>query len=984
MSKKSKKTETKTEDAVEIDLGKFNPFKRKKEHPSTEKGDEVTLDFSKTPSFLKNMDYKKGTFIILFLIALVLTGVVRHQAQDLHSTESWAQNAIQSSIRNNIADSVNKQFPNLPSPNKNELVEQQLQTALKDNGNLIEQQTQQVSEHFKASFQGKTPKGTTYTFLGDLDSYYWLRYAQNLVNKGMYCDQIKNGKCWDNYIYAPLGGESDPTLHPYLIASTYYIMNFFSNDVSLLTASYYTVWWGALLCTIVAFFIGRRMVGDYAGFIAGITLSMNALFITRTSGSDNDIWSITLSLLVTWMALEAFEAKTHQKTILFTALAGLFMGVFAFSWQGWWYIFDFILIASLGYAGYLILREAVYHKRLIHYKDADLLHALTFILTFIIVCGIFVTIPLNFSRFVHDPLAPVNFGSIKNAANPSLWPNVYTTVAELNPGSVNELINSGTNTNSANSAKLYFILALLGILLLLVREFDTKTLCFLGGSLVLYLFLVSNKGTGLPIFWYMVLLMLPIFIRLLMLLFHPEKIDLKAAIILIIWFAGTAYATTKGVRFILIFLPAFAVAFGVCLGRIIELLSHSFASDSPKKLLWTRLIFFLIFCLFLITPVQRGWASALSFTPTIDKGWVDSLTQIKEKSAPDAIINSWWDFGHWFKYWGDRRVTLDGATQNHPNAHWLGELMITPNEKESVAILRMLDCGSNNAFESIDKKLQDTEFSHALVHQVILQDKETAHKTLQGKGYTEEEISTILNYTHCTPPEDYFITSEDMVGKAGVWGHFGLWNFTRAYFYTTIRNKPLSEATEVLMKRYSISKEKAEAIYYEVQSIDTEGSANQWISTWPNYLANWRGCSNTTTEVICALNVDVGSQNGQNLVIEKLVVNLSSKKEWDAKLTIGAYANGAKIGEGSGTPTHFIVASDQLKEISLNASNPVNMALIFDTVGGYRVLVLDPTFKESLFTKLFYLDGRYTSHFEKFSDKNTIGGDRILIWKVKW
>ena len=222
-----------------------------------------------------------------------------------------------------------------------------------------------------------------------------------------------------------------------------------------------------------------------------------------------------------------------------------------------------------------------------------------------------------------------------------------------------------------------------------------------------------------------------------------------------------------------------------------------------------------------------------------------------------------------------------------------------------------------------------------------------------------------------------------MVGKAGVWGHFGLWNFTRAYLYTTLRGRSLSEAVTLLTNRYGITQEKAQALYYEVQSIDNEGSANQWISTWPNYLSGWRGCSNTTTEVTCSLGLSVGSQNGQNMVIDQLIVNMT-KKPWEVKLTIGAYANGAKIGEGSGTPTYFVVASDQLKELPLNGSNAANIGLIFDTVGGYRVLVLDPVFRQSLFTKLFYLDGRYTQHFEKFSDKNTIGGDRIIVWKVKW
>ncbi|HLD05559.1 MAG TPA: STT3 domain-containing protein [Candidatus Nanoarchaeia archaeon] len=976
MSKKNKKTE----DTFEVDLSKINPFKKKADKPSQKASEnaESTIDFSSI-----RWDHKKITLIILLLIPLLLTGYFRYQPQELAATDNWAQSAVHNSIRNNIADEVQKQFPNLPSQNKNELVDQQLNQALKENQALIEQQVQQISLQFKKSFQGQTAQGKDYTLLGDLDSYYWLRYAENIVDHGSYCDQIKDGKCWDNYIFAPNGGESESTLHPYMIAFTYSILHFFNSDVTVLTASYFTVWWGAILCALAAFFIGKRMVNEYAGFIAATALSVNALFITRTSGSDNDIWNIVLSLLITWMALEAFEAKTHKKTLIYSALAGLLVGVFAFAWQGWWYLFDFVLIAVIGYVVYLALRELFQHKKIISYKDPDLTHTATFLVMFILFSGIFVTVFLNSSRFMHDPLAPINFGVIKNAANPSLWPNVYTTVAELNPGSISELLNSGTNTSTFRMAQFYFLLALFGILLLLVKNFDVKTLYFLGGSLILYLFLVSNKGINLPILWFMVLLILPIFIRFLMLLFHSERIDLKLAILLIIWFAGTAYATTKGIRFILLFLPAFAVAFGVCLGRIIEIGSHYFGQDSSKKLLWSRLILFLILLLLLITPIKRGWAASTGFFPTIDRGWVDTLTEIREKSAPNAIINSWWDFGHWFKYWAKRGVTLDGATQNHPNAHWLGELMATPNEKESVAILRMLDCGNNDAFEEVDKKLHDTEYSHALVHEIILQSKEQASKTLQEKGYGETEAQAILKYTHCDPPEDYFITSEDMVGKAGVWGHFGLWNFNRAWLYNNLKDKTPEEAVPLVMSRYGLPQEKAQALYYEVAAIDSEGQANQWISPWPNFATGWHSCQNTTTEITCNLGMNIGNQNGQNMVLEKLLIN-TSKKEWDVKLLIGAYANNLRTGEGLTTPDQFYVASDQIRKMNLNASNSITIGFLFDTVGGYRLMAMDPLFVRSTFTKLFYLDGRYMNHFDKFSDKNTIGGDRILVWKVNW
>ena len=49
-----------------------------------------------------------------------------------------------------------------------------------------------------------------------------------------------------------------------------------------------------------------------------------------------------------------------------------------------------------------------------------------------------------------------------------------------------------------------------------------------------------------------------------------------------------------------------------------------------------------------------------------------------------------------------------------------------------------------------------------------------------------------------------------------------------------------------------------------------------------------------------------------------------------------------------------------------------------------RALIIDPLLSESLFTKLFFLDGRYTNRFEKFSDMSTVNGQRVIVWKVKW
>ena len=40
--------------------------------------------------------------------------------------------------------------------------------------------------------------------------------------------------------------------------------------------------------------------------------------------------------------------------------------------------------------------------------------------------------------------------------------------------------------------------------------------------------------------------------------------------------------------------------------------------------------------------------------------------------------------------------------------------------------------------------------------------------------------------------------------------------------------------------------------------------------------------------------------------------------------------------------------------------------------------------EDSMFTRLFFLDGHGLKHFQKFSDLRSVTGQRIVVWKVDW
>ena len=192
------------------------------------------------------------------------------------------------------------------------------------------------------------------------------------------------------------------------------------------------------------------------------------------------------------------------------------------------------------------------------------MHLSVVFVVLIISAGIFVSLFTSFGVFKSVVLAPLSLSSgLKAATNANLWPNVYTTVAELNEASIATIINQ-----VAFGLNILFSLALLGIILLLVkRKPDFRDYLLIGASAIVYLIITSNWALQLSIYLYLFLLLLPVIAALIMLLREKESaIDAKLAIILVIWFIGMIFASTKGVRFILLLTPAFGIAIGVAIG----------------------------------------------------------------------------------------------------------------------------------------------------------------------------------------------------------------------------------------------------------------------------------------------------------------------------------------------------------------------------------------------------------------------------------
>ncbi len=840
--------------------------------------------------------FKRYGTLMLVLIPVILAAYIRMIPSGIPAADDWAKQSVDNYYRNQFTSQIKQQYPNLPDQNLNTLLDQQMTKFYSENAALVKQQIQATSNQFKSYFQDD--KGNTY--MPDIDTYHWLRHTDNYLDHGYVGDEIRNGVQIDNHMVAPKGVTVGNEPLPILLAYEYRIMKIFSPSITTMqSVSYFPVIISAL-AVIPVFFIARKYSGNVGGLFAGSMFAVNGAFLGRTTWGhpDTDGLNLMFPMFFVWFFFIAMDSKNIKKTAIYSGLAGLMLGLFGLFWS-WWYVFDFFLGMAGLYTLYLIVESKSYTFEKMKQNHA-LKQFVTASLFTVVATGIFVSLFISPSDFVQGPLGPIGFISIKDATSSTLWPNVYTTVAELNSASYDSII-------GAIGGKGFFYISIIGIILLMLAK--------------------SPEG---------------------------KREYLPYAILIILWYIGIYYASTKGIRFTMMLVPPLALALGAAAGMTYKkVVSYMQNMNVSPKITGTILI---VIFLMMFVPYARGAADATkNDVPLVNDAWWNALTKIKQESAPNAIINSWWDFGHHFKYIADRAVTFDGASQNTPMAHWIGKVLLTNDENQAIGILKMLDCGSNDAEEALDSTVNDTPVAVKMIYDVIAMDETQAATYLTSKGINKSVADKVIKLTHCSPPEDYFITSDDMIGKSGVWGHFGSWNFDRADIWINARNKPKDEAIKHIEKRLNINEDEAKKVYFQVQSISNDNDANSWIAPWPGY-SNQYDCTKQDNKLACG----------------SILVDLDTKD--------------AKVNTDKGLqPIASLVYAENGQFIVKKYNSSISQsAMLLQNGASYRIVIASPDIAESMFTRLFYYNGIGLTHFKKFTEEQQPTGGKISVWKIAW
>jgi hypothetical protein len=436
----------------------------------------------------------------------------------------------------------------------------------------------------------------------------------------------------------------------------------------------------------------------------------------------------------------------------------------------------------------------------------------------------------------------------------------------------------------------------------------------------------------------------------------------------------------NGVRFVLLMAPVLAISFALGLYNISKII-NTFATQEfeLKKTHHKNAIGFIITIILFVVFMLPAHSGAIQIshgsTPNFDDTWYSVMDKIEKNSNESAIITSWWDFGHFFAAIANRGVTFDGGSQTTPASHWVGKLLMENDEEVSVDILRMLVCGNNNAFDYM-LEVSDDETNGVLVNKLIYETfgktKEEKVEILENNQYFEfdnKEIDEIMQRLHCdNPPQNFLITSGDMVGKAGVWAHWGSWDFTKKYVHDNYKKKSAQEIADVLYENVSLIKQyvselEAIDVQAKTQDIKREDLINRWLADYPSYIPLEGNkyqypCQRDNMTLVCQnsmrvnlLTSEVESQFGDQIKFKRLIM-----------------------------PTQ----EQTIETVEMDPQGNVD-AVFVPTPDGYTVMLAQYPLGNSLFTRLYYYDGMYSNnYFEEFTNVNSITGVDIKTWDVQW
>lgn len=771
----------------------------------------------------------------------------------------------------------------------------------------------------RAQYRHEGADGRQHAYLGDYDSYLWVRHARNYLRQGTTCDAAIDGICRDTLAPAPVGRRMRyaRSLHIAAIVALQRVADAVAPGWPLTATAFWVPVIIGALGVPPAFAIGRRIGGRFGAVAAAVLVGTHPVFLGRSIGADNDVWNVVLPVWMAWAAIEAMIARRAVGTVVYALVAAGFAALHAATWGGWMLTYVVVLLGLALYA----VRTAI------ACKAAACRRSMLALVVLVIATGTFTTLTGSKERDLDVPpqfVAPLVALHAAPPTTATIFPNALRTVAEAQraalPESVREL-----------GGWAYVLLGWLGIVILWVPR--------RGGAA-----------------------------------------RTAAAAVLTPWLVIAHLLTSGAERFALLAVPPLAFGVAAALGG-----AHATAGRVVCRALGgrsgvARVVATAGMVAVLGIFLRSGVSTARGYLPQMNDDWWDTLVVVRRTTPPETIVDTWWDYGHWVKYVAERRVTVDGAGLGTHVPYWFARALLAPSERETLGLLRMLNCGSDatpepEAAAGAYGRLRALGFDELDAHTIVIElarlDRDAGWALLRNRGLDPTAIDAVLASTHCTPPPALLVLGSRMVH---FWGllHLGSWDVGRAYAMQVARNRPEDEAIADLVRRLGLDPRAARTLWSEARARRTPAEVERFIAP-ADPLLSLRSfpCRETEGRLRwkCPLRGAPGGVRG-----------FVYRADSPAESRLSLRADGASRSRQA-RPAHMVVAgSADVTEVAFPGASSDVPAVLLDL--GRRQIALGPAYLlRSTFARLMFLDDRGLTGLRKVADRAG-SGEHVKTYRV--
>lgn len=853
----------------------------------------------------------KKIFSLVLVLACVLAGIYfRFYAVSLPVIDAVARQEIREEESKTIEKMVEDTYQDVSVLARNKLAQRVMKESFSGKNQELNIKINNRAKELRGRFQDEHG----YVYLNGIDSYYWLRLLENLIAKGHIGDRVVDGVEYDDLIGAPIDGATNRNIHLWLGFIFYKAASFFLPNLPLTSILFYVPVFLSVIIGVFSFFVARRLGADELGaFFSCAAINLSPFFLERSIGEwfDTDIYNVLFPLLVFGAFLFCFKNRNLLRRVFFSSLSGLFLACYASTWKGWWFIFDIMLFSYLIFIINLKLAsDDEGQVSLQDCRDGGIKGHFFLISFFFLVSSFFVVCLNGFGVWKDFILEPLHLWNILEVTAVSMWPNVYRTVAELKG------VNSFELMMILGGASVFFT-ALIGLV---------------------YLFLFKKGG-------------------------RDEHFGM-GILTIIFWIIIIFCATLQAFRFALLLVVPLGLAFGLAFSVIYKLVEEKAKKYYRKRI--ALLLPFLVVVIFsghLFFNIIDINTKLIPLLPQMTDEWQDVLLKIKNETPADAVIDSWWDFGHWFKALASRRVLFDGMTQNTPYAYWMAQTLLSDNEEKAVGILRMINAHGNEAVDFLEKQ-EGTDLVKAISRVKGACEKSNAKEAydyLLKERVSSQAAQVVVPLLFARKlPLVYLIVSHDMVAKIGAMSYIGNWDFEKVDMWFKHQELPKEGFLSYVIDRYGLSSSQARSLDLEI-SLLSEDEAKGWFS---KVLYHTSSLSKIKKE-----------DDNQLFFENGLFVDLK---------THHCYVS-SEFQEKNGTPKSLFYMQDNklIEELQVDSDKLFSVLLVPKGVS-YESVLTDASFIRSMLARLYFFKGRGLKCFKLFAESHDKNGNAIYCYKVEW